>query len=166
MDLGEINTKWTYELKEHLRELLMKGYSAAKCARELNAIYKTKFTRNSVIGISNRSNLTGASKSGLTGYHTVKKTNKKIADMKKTLSNLAKERTKYVDHPGSPLNHCDFKTATGREKNLEDLGGRECRFPITIGSEIVFCADEIRQGTSYCEKHFSRCTRIEKNSEC
>lgn len=156
-EIASINTRWTTEKKEYIRDLFSRGLSAAKVSISLNKKFGTAFSRNSIIGISHRAGLRSAGKKQSNGhkdYHTAKKINNSIIQNRLMAIEQRKEKKKYK----LPINNPIFKEIRGGEKILLDIEKNDCVFPIeTPTGNIVFCAREKETTSSYCAEHAEIC---------
>ena len=161
------STDWPSEHSDALRQYHAKGMSNLEIAKALNANFKTRYSRNAVLGRSRRLGL-----GGLTGP----------ADSSEPVSmewSSPKPQglTPYLGKPGErhaagfillapkfeavkPLKLRCVAIAP-RHLALIDLEAADCRYPYggdEDGEAITFCGHPRRKNSSYCGAHF-RLTR-------
>jgi len=132
---------WTEEREQRLKELWEKGYTASQIAEMLGG----GTTRNSVIGKAHRLKL------------AARKASKQCKSPKKrdAASDLNKQEV-YISRKSrfkSLLLDKNFETEN--PKKLEELGDKNCRWPIGHPDEenFYFCGRNPVENFSYCKLH-------------
>ena len=128
---------WTPDKIEKLKKLWGSGISASQIATRLEGM-----SRNAVIGKAHRLNLsakiTRTKKNS--ANHSVQKNNGQIKSFKR-----AKFKSMVIEKDFEPEN----------PKQLEDLTGRSCKWPIGHPNEsnFYFCGRTSLKDFSYCKLH-------------
>ena len=131
---------WTPERENKLKELWKKGHTASQIATMIPGT-----TRNSVIGKAHRLNLEARAVSKKSSVGTKTKTESSTNIKPGKLSRKAKFRSLLLDKNFEPEN----------PKKLEELGDRNCRWPIGHPDQegFYFCGRSPIEGFSYCKLH-------------
>jgi GcrA cell cycle regulator len=132
---------WTEEREQRLRKLWEKGYTASQIAEMLGG----DTTRNAVIGKAHRLKLAARATSKQPGspkkQDTVSGPNKRerYVSRKSGFKSLLLDKNFEVENP----------------KKLEELGDKNCRWPIGHPNEenFYFCGRNPVDGFSYCKLH-------------
>ncbi len=131
---------WTQEREEKLRELWKKGHTASQIARILGDT-----TRNAVIGKAHRLKL--AARASSKGVKTTKKQVSENNEVRseKFVSRKARFKSLLLDK--------NFEAEN--PKTLEELGDKNCRWPIGHPDEknFYFCGRTPVEDFSYCKLH-------------
>ena len=131
---------WTEEREERLKELWEKGYTASQIAEMLGGT-----TRNAVIGKAHRLKLAA---------RAVSKQSK--SPKKLDAASGLNKREGYISRKSrfkSLLLDKNFEAEN--PKKLEELGDKNCRWPIGHPDEenFYFCGRNPVEGFSYCKLH-------------
>ena len=132
---------WTEEREQKLKELWEKGYTASQIAEMLGG----DTTRNSVIGKAHRLKL--AARKVSKQSKSPKKKNE-VSDLNKQEGYISR-RSRFK----SLLLDKNFETEN--PKKLEELGEKNCRWPIGHPDEenFYFCGRNPVENFSYCKLH-------------
>jgi GcrA cell cycle regulator len=141
---------WLKEYDDALRAHVGAGRSYAVAASEINAKFRTKFSRNAVIGRAQRIGLSGLVR-------------RIPSDSVRTRRPTEPKKPKL---PPAPPPRPDAETVKLRcaavnpcHTRLVDLEPHQCRYPYGEGQSITFCGHAALDGKSYCEPHFQLSTR-------
>ena len=154
-----MQSNWTAEHSEALREYLAKGLSFLKTADAINAKFKTDYSRSAAIGRAKRMGLAGPDRPEDRLKHWPERPPKAKA------KRLHQSRERHIPEstrptPGSeraevPKLRC--VEIVPRHLQLVDLEAGDCRYPYggdEEGEAITFCGHPRRDGSSYCAPHF------------
>src|SRR5882724_3507815 len=146
-------TNWAPEHSAALRDLFGQGMSFSRIAREINAKFKTTYSRNAALSRAKRMGLDEAGRSEAP-VHVIP-----------TLSRQQEVRSE-IRPPGFHWPKPAFETAEPvklrcvaiepRHLSLLELEWGDCRYPYggdTEGEAITFCSHPRRPGSSYCAPH-------------
>tara|TARA_Y100000817_G_C16833044_1_gene534399 strand:+ start:1155 stop:1652 length:498 start_codon:yes stop_codon:yes gene_type:complete len=130
---------WTEEREKKLKELWGKGHTASQIAEILGDT-----TRNAVIGKAHRLKL-AARASAKHSSTTKKQTDGGVNKQEKYISRKSKFKSLLLDK--------NFEAEN--PKKLEELGDKNCRWPIGHPDEenFYFCGRAPIEGFSYCKLH-------------
>ena len=132
---------WTEEREKKLKELWEKGHTASQIAEMLG-----NTTRNAVIGKAHRLKLAARASSK---YSTISKKQPEAVNSQnrqdKNTSRKSRFKSLLLDKNFEPEN----------PKKLEELGDKNCRWPIGHPDEegFYFCGRSPIEGFSYCKLH-------------
>jgi GcrA cell cycle regulator len=164
------STNWTPAHCAALRENFAKGLSYKQIAAALNATFKTAYTRNAVLGRAKRMGLSEFDRAEFQRKPWPKRSPKaprpSLAKSSLAKSSLGQSRQRRLPEVWWPVPK--FKrTETAklrcveidpRHLSLIDLKPSDCRYPYggdEEGEAITFCGHPRREGSSYCDAHFS-----------
>ena len=130
---------WTPEKVEKLKELWGKGNTASEIAQILGGV-----TRNAVIGKAHRLNLSGKIQTKKSSTLSASNNDNESKISRKNLRR-GKFKSLIIDKDFEPEN----------PKKLEELGDKNCRWPIGHPEEenFYFCGRNPIEGFSYCKLH-------------
>jgi len=147
-------TNWATEHSAALRDLFGQGMSFSRIAREINAKFKTTYSRNAALGRAKRMGLEEAGRT------------EAPAHVIPTLSRQQEIRSE-IRPPELHWPKPAFETAEPvklrcvaiepRHLSLAELEWGDCRYPYggdAEGEAITFCGHPRRPGSSYCRPHF------------
>jgi hypothetical protein len=147
-------TNWAPEHSAALRDLFGQGMSFSRIAREINAKFKTTYSRNAALGRAKRMGLDEAGRQ------------EAPAHVIPTLSRQQEIRSE-IRPPELHWPKPAFETAEPvklrcvaiepRHLSLAELEWGDCRYPYggdAEGEAITFCGHPRRPGSSYCRPHF------------
>ncbi len=140
--INQTNSGWTPELKERVK-VLWATQSALQISVALNCEGYT-FTRNSIIGVLHRANLTSAHK---TEEHPASRTATKRAPR----NSANQVRRPKITVEEIKLRCVDIVCATP----FEDVTG--CRYTTSDGAPFLFCDGPQQPGSSFCPNHHALC---------
>ena len=148
-----MQTNWTPEHSDALRDYLARGLSYAEIARAINATFHTAYTRNATIGRARRMGISDLSPARpkrrrkprpLRVHQMRKRRAAKPRSSRPILKRAAKLRLRCV-------------AIVPRHLSLLELESGDCRYPYggdADGEAITFCGHPRRPGSSYCVSHF------------
>ena len=130
---------WTHEKEEKLKKLWEKGHTASQIAEILGDT-----TRNAVIGKAHRLKLAARATSKRSQSQKREVTTSENKS-EKQISRKSKFKSILLDKNFEPEN----------PKKLEELGDKNCRWPIGHHDEegFYFCGRSPIEGFSYCKLH-------------
>lgn len=142
---NQFRSAWSDDLRARVK-VLWANHSAARIAGILNEEGYT-FSRNSIIGILHRANLTSQNKS--------EEPRNARSDGQKRLRQ-PRSSANHVRRPKIEIAVIDFRLRCieiiPRHLSLMDLEPSDCRYPYGDGP-ITFCAHPKMPGSSYCTPH-------------
>ena len=132
---------WTEEREQRLRLLWEKGYTASQIAEMLGG----DTTRNAVIGKAHRLELAARVASKQSKSPKKQDTASDLNKQERHISKKNRFRSLLLDKSFPPEN----------PKQLEELGDKNCRWPIGHPDEenFYFCGRNPVEGFSYCKLH-------------
>jgi GcrA cell cycle regulator len=151
-----MQTNWTPEHSDALREYHAKGMSFSEVARAINAKFKTAYSRNAALGRAKRMGLAGPERASEP---------KHWPELPPLAIPPRKARERHLPESARPIPFFE-RTETAklrcveimpRHLSLIDLEPRDCRYPYggdEDGEAITFCGHPRRPGSSYCAPHF------------
>ena len=146
---------WPDEHSEALRDMMPKGRSFAVMADDLNRLFQTNYSRNSVIGRANR--MFGP---GTKGPSTMTKNPPRRGRAKRERKAPKPVLTAFSKPPRPSPEIIKLRCAEVEPRlvSLADLRADECHYPYGSGP-YTFCGHNAVEGISYCEPHRLLCTR-------
>ena len=130
---------WDEGLIQRLTELHARGYSSREIAMKMGSEFGLRFTRNSIIGKTNRLCLP---------HRVLPITQPKP----KSIQKRAKRR-RPVPRKTAPKIKAPRANPDGL-LTIYQLGAGDCRFPFGHRSPFMFCGKQQAEGSSYCVGHF------------
>lgn len=154
MQLGN----WAPEHSQALRDHLARGMSFSEIAKAINVRFGTNYTRNAVIGRSQRMGLGGAGRQEQRPEQRFKAT----LPRKPRSGKRPDPKAPASEPPSPPPVRAEAVRLrcvgiSPRLVSLIELGPGDCRYPYggdRDGEPIVFCGHPQRDGSSYCTAHF------------
>lgn len=153
---NQSDLKWAPEHDEALKKLRVDGYSSSQIARMLNDEFRTRYTRNAVIGRAKRLGLCEAK--ARTGPKLIKRAREARPALR-----LVKARNEaiqadsafdaeYVETGADEIADLEIPVCPNRV-SLLSANSDQCRWPAADdGSATMVCGDPVRVG-SYCLRH-------------
>jgi GcrA cell cycle regulator len=149
-----LSTIWTPEHCETLRAYLEKGLSYSEVARQINASFKTAYSRSAVIGRAKRMGLASSDRpKKAAGPKPRPQAGRQPREDKRRKT--AKPARPVIE-PTPPVKLRCVGVAP-RLVSLAQLEPGDCRYPYGgdhEGEAITFCGHPRSDGSSYCEPHF------------
>jgi GcrA cell cycle regulator len=148
-----MQSDWTPEQSQALREYLASGMSYSEIADAINAKFKTAYSRNATIGRARRMGLGGLDRP----------VDFPKLQPKDQVPNLIRVRERYAAEFKRPPVFEAVSTKLRcveidpRHLSLIELETGDCRYPYggdAEGEAITFCGHPQRVGSSYCVSHF------------
>jgi GcrA cell cycle regulator len=148
-----MQSNWTPEHSQALREYLALGMSYSEIADAINAKFNTAYSRNATIGRARRMGFGGLDRPA----------NLPKLPPKDQAPNLKRVRKLYAELKLSPafeavpMKKLRCVEIDPRHLSLIDLETGDCRYPYggdEEGEAITFCGHPRREGSSYCAPHF------------
>jgi len=156
---NEMQTNWSQQHSEALREYLARGMSFSAIAEAINAKFKTLYSRNAALGRAKRMGLFSPNQpTNLPRRWPRRRPRAKAAGLHKSRERHAPElitRMPVFARTQAPKLRC--VELVPRHLSLVDLEAVDCRYPYggeVDGEPITFCGHPRREDSSYCTAHF------------
>jgi GcrA cell cycle regulator len=147
---------WTPARVAQLKKLWEEGLSAALIAAEMGE----GFTRNSIIGKTNRLKLTPRRTLSSLGAPRAKRRRPDRTKRTKAPGRMSPLRRLWFGSADSPIEPQPLPEAAATDigrVHIRDLEHNHCRFVVGEPTDGMFCGDQKVPGLSYCEAHARRC---------
>ena len=153
-----MQTNWSAQHSEALREYVARGMSFSAIAKALNARFETLYSRNAALGRAKRMGLSSPNPPKNLPTRWPRRRRKKAAGLHKPRERHAPEfitRMPVAKRTEAPKLRC--VELVPRHLSLLDLETSDCRYPYggeADGEAITFCGHPRREDSSYCTPHF------------
>jgi GcrA cell cycle regulator len=160
-----MQSNWTAEHSQALREHLARGWSYSKIAAAINAKFNTAYSRNATIGRAKRMGIAVSDRpEALPNHLPAKQLPSHHPSPNAAAPPLGERRERKADFIWpmpvfEPIEMPRLRCVEvqPRHLSLDDLEPGDCRYPYGgegDGEAITFCGHPQRAGSSYCAPHF------------
>jgi len=155
-----MQSNWTAEHCQALREHFARGLSYSEIAAAINAKFKTAYSRNATIGRAKRMGIAISDRPKTAPKHLPAKQPSK--DQAPQLRRRREDRASDFIWPVPVFAPAEMPKLRcveidPRHLSLMELERGDCRYPYggdEEGEAIAFCGHPRRKGSSYCAPHF------------
>jgi GcrA cell cycle regulator len=162
MARNDKQVSWTKEMIIKLGELAKHRLSASRIAQEINLLFGTKFTKNSIIGKAYRMRIPLSAKAPPRGGYKISAT-KKVAAPKIPAGKPTPRPQRIMTMPEAKMtvptqveeSRVAIPHVTSRRISIMELRKGTCRWPLgdPLKPDFVFCGADCAIGRPYCTAH-------------